>query len=98
MKLTKIPGSAHVASCPRNPSVADKMWSQHVCMRNISVLVQSKPFIYCTDLCCCVAEEDSCKILPVINMHMTFGQLFTCGFRYFFNRINKNSSLSDFDL
>ena len=28
--------------------------------------------LYCTDLCCCGAEEDSCKLLPVINMLMTF--------------------------
>ena len=32
--------------------------------------------LYYTDLCCCGAEEDSCKILPVINMLMTFEQLF----------------------
>ena len=37
-------------------------------------------------------------ILPVINMLMTFEQLFSCGFRYLFNRINKNALLSDFDL
>ena len=24
--------------------------------------------LYCTDLCCRGAEEDSCKILPVVNM------------------------------
>ena len=30
----------------------------------------------CTDLCCRGAEEDSCKILPVVNMLMTFEQLF----------------------
>ena len=42
--------------------------------------------LYCNDLCCCGAEEDSCKILPVINMLMTFEQLFSCGFRYFFSR------------
>ena len=35
----------------------------------------------CTDLCCCGAEEDSCKILPMINMLMTFKQLFSGGFR-----------------
>ena len=28
--------------------------------------------LYCTDLCCPGAEEDSCKILPVVNMLMTF--------------------------
>ena len=32
--------------------------------------------LYCTDLCCRGAEEDSCKILPVINMLLTFEQLF----------------------
>ena len=47
---------------------------------------------------CYGAEEDSCKILPVINMLMTFEKLFSCGFRYFFSRINKNALLSDFDL
>ena len=51
--------------------------------------------LYCTDLCCCGAEEDSCKILPVINMLMTFEQLFSCGFRYFLSRINKKALLSD---
>ena len=29
---------------------------------------------------------------------MTFEQLFSCGFRYFFSHINKNALLSDFDL
>ena len=53
---------------------------------------------YCTDLCYCGTEEDSCKILPVINMPLTFEQLFSCGFIYFFSRINKNALLSDFDL
>ena len=49
----------------------------------------------CTDLCCGGAEEDSCKILPVVNMLMNFEQLFSCGFRYFFSsRINKNALLS----
>ena len=51
--------------------------------------------LYCADLCCRGAEEDSCKILPVVNMLMTFEQLFSCGFRYFFSRINKNALLSD---
>ena len=32
--------------------------------------------LYCTDLCCCGAEEDSCKILPVINMLMTLNSYF----------------------
>ena len=54
--------------------------------------------LYCTDLCCRGAEEDSCKILPVVNMLMTFEQLFSCGFKYFFSRIDKNALLSDFDL
>ena len=52
--------------------------------------------LFCTDLCRCGAEEDSCKILPVINMLMTFEQLFSRGFRYFLSRINKNTLLSDF--
>ena len=36
------------------------------------------------------------KLLPVINLLMTFEQLFSCGFKYFFSRINKNALLSDF--
>ena len=32
--------------------------------------------LHCTDLCCCGAEEDSRKILPVINMLMTFEHYF----------------------
>ena len=51
--------------------------------------------LYCTDLFCRGAEEDSCKILPVVNMLMTFEQLFSCGFIYFFSRINKNALLSE---
>ena len=43
------------------------------------------------------AEEDSSKILSVVNMLMTFEQLFSCGFRYFLNRTNKNALLSDFE-
>ena len=67
-------------------------------MRNLSVQVQVN-HLYCTDLSrCCGAEEDSCKIVPVINMIMTFKQLFSCGFRYFFSRINNNALLSDFDI
>ena len=54
--------------------------------------------LYCTDLCCCGAEENLFKILSVINMLMTFEHLFSCGFRYFFSSINKNALLSDFDL
>ena len=41
--------------------------------------------LYCTDLCCRGAEEDSCKILPVVNLLMTFEQLFSRGFIYFFS-------------
>ena len=55
-------------------------------------------YLYCTDLCCLGAEEDSCKILPVVNMLMTFEQLFSCGFIYVFSRINNDVLLSDFDL
>ena len=73
------------------------------CSRGMSVCETSRckykvNHLYCTDLCCRGAEEDPCKISPVINMLMTFEQLFSCGFRYFFSRINKNASLSDFDL
>ena len=45
--------------------------------------------------CCRGAEEESCKILPVVNMLMTLEQLFSCGFRYFFSRINQNALLPD---
>ena len=31
-------------------------------------------------------------------MLMTFEQLFSCGFRYFFSRVNKNALLSDLTL
>ena len=54
--------------------------------------------LYCTDLCCRGAEEDSCKMLSVVNMLMTFEQLVSCGFRYFFSRINKMALLPDFEL
>ena len=43
--------------------------------------------LYCTDLCCRGAEEDSCKILPVVNMLMTFEQLFSCEYRYIKNAL-----------
>ena len=56
-------------------------------MRNISVKYKAN-HLYCTDLCFCGAEEDSCKIMPVINMLMTFEQLFSCGFRYFFRPVS----------
>ena len=72
------------------------------CGCSMSVCESSRKYkanhLYCTDLCCCGAEEDSYKILPVINMLMTFEQLFSCEFRYFFSRINKNALLSVFDL
>ena len=32
--------------------------------------------LYCTDLCCRGAEEDSWKILPVVNMLMTLNNYF----------------------
>ena len=55
--------------------------------------------LYCTDLCCCGAEEDSLKkILPLVNVLMPFEQLLACGFRHFFGRISNNALLSDFDL
>ena len=76
--------------------------SMSVCETSQCKYIYSKPFIlyglYCTDLCCRGAKDDSCKILPVVNMLMTFEQLFSCGFRYFFSRINKNALMSDFDL
>ena len=71
-------------------------WSMSVC--ETSRCKYEANNLYCTDLCCCGAEKDSCKLLPVINMLMTFEQLFPCGFRYFFSRISKNALLSDFDL
>ena len=42
--------------------------------------VSTKQTIYIV-LICVAVEEDSCKILPVINMLMTFEHLFPCGFR-----------------
>ena len=97
MKLKKIPGSAHVASCPETPlQLIECGCSMSVC--ETSRCKYKANHLYCTDLCCCGAEEDSCKMLPVINMLMTSEQLFSCGFRYFFSRINKNAFLSDFDL
>ena len=51
------------------------------CGCSMSVCVTSRckykvNHLYYTDLCCCGAVEDSCKILPVINMFKTFEQLF----------------------
>ena len=53
--------------------------------------------LYCTNLYCRGAEEDSCKILPVINMLMTFKQLFSCGFRYFFSPRMPNCPILTFE-
>ena len=69
------------------------------CSCNMSVCETSRckykaNHLYCTDLCYRGAEEDSCKMLPVVNVLMTCEQLFSCGFRYFFSRINKNALLS----
>ena len=68
------------------------------CGCSMSVCETSRCKYELTDLCCRGAEEDSCKILPVVNILLTFEQLFSCGLRYFFSRINKNALLSDFDL
>ena len=70
---------------------------QHVCMRK-HLGVSTKLTIYIVLICVSVEHKRTCKILPVVNMLMTFEQLFSCGFRYFFSRINKNALLSDFDL
>ena len=43
--------------------------------------------LYFTDLCCCGAEENSCKIMPVINMLMTFEQLFSGGAQWLSGRV-----------
>ena len=60
---------------------------QELCFSRVSIV-----------LICVAVEQKRNKILPVVNMLMTFEQLFSCGFRYFFSRINKNALLSDFDL
>ena len=60
--------------------------------------VSTKQTIYIILICVVVEQKRTrVKILPVINMLMTFEQLFSCGFKYFFSRINKNVLLSDFD-
>ena len=70
MKLKKISGSAHVASCPETPLQLIKCGcSMSVC--ETSRCKYKANHLYCTDLCCCGAEEDSCKMLPVINMHIS---------------------------
>ena len=68
--VTKIPGSANVASCSRNPSAADKMYIVvAACLYAKHLGLKYKVnHLYCTDLCCRGAEEDSCKIFPVVNM------------------------------
>ena len=72
---------------PRSPSAADKMW---LCLyAKISRCKCKANHLYCTDMYCCGAEEDPCKKLSVSNMLMTFERLFSCGFRHFFNHINK---------
>ena len=68
------------------------------CGCSMSVCETSRCKYKLADLCCRGAEEDSCKILPMVNILMTFEQLFSCGLRYFFSYINKNALLSDFDL
>ena len=71
--------------------------STYLYAKHLSVSTKQTIYIV-TDLCCCGAVEDSYKILPVINMVITFEQLFSCEFRNFFGRINKNGLLSNFDL
>ena len=85
------------------PSVAETPLQVIKCGCSMSVCETSRckykvNHLYCTDLCCRGAEEESCKIFPVVNMLMTFEQLFSCGYRYFFSRINKNALLSDFEI
>ena len=52
------------------PEVAACLYAKHL---GVSA---NANHLYCTGLCCCGAEEYSCKILPVINMLMTVEQLF----------------------
>ena len=54
--------------------------------------------LYSTDLCCCDAEEDPCKIFPASNMLMTFERQFSCGVRHFFKYINRKALQSDLDV
>ena len=61
--------------------------------------VSAKLTIYIVLICVAVEQKRThVKILPVTNMLMTFEQLFSCGFRHFFSRINKNGLLSEFGL
>ena len=55
-------------------------------------------YLYSTDLRCCGAEEDPCKIIPASNMLMTFERQFSCGVRHFFKYINKKALQSDLDV
>ena len=79
-----------IASCPRRPSAADKMWLQQVSMRTSRCKYNANR-LYCTYFCCCGAEEDQCRILPVSNMLMTFERLFSFGFSHFFNHTYKKA-------
>ena len=45
-------------------------------LRETSRCMYKVNHLYCSYLCCCGPEEDSCKILPVINMLMTFENYF----------------------
>ena len=46
---------------PRSPSTADKIW---ICLYGTYLGESAKAnHLYCTDLCCCGAEEDQCKIV-----------------------------------
>ena len=60
--------------------------------------VSANLIIYIVLICVTVEQKKiHVNILPVINMLTTFEQLFSCGFRHFLGRINKNALLSDFD-
>ena len=77
-----------IASWSWSPSAADKLWLQHVCMRNISVLLQSLPFI--------LYRFMLRTHVKYCQWAMTFELLFSYGFRHFFNHINKKALQSQF--
>ena len=51
--------------------------------------VGAKLNIYIVLTCVAVEQKRTHVILPVVNMLMPFKQLFSFGFRHFFNNINK---------
>ena len=67
--MTKIPGSAHVASCPETPLQLIK------CGCSMSVCETSRRAKNIVLICVAVEQKRTRKLLPVINMLMTFEQL-----------------------